>query len=97
MKDKSVCPLSAYCGSCDFVGSYEDELKEKTRIACRNLKGFGPVATIIGSEVTRYRDKVQAVVGYDRKYLLSCLKNCEVNYSTATYYLLEKDLEDNNA
>ena len=67
MKDKSVCPLSAYCGSCDFVGSYEDELKEKTRIACRNLKGFGPVATIIGSEVTRYRDKVQAVVGYDRK------------------------------
>lgn len=41
--------------------------------------------------------EIESVVGYDRKYLLSCLKNCEVNYSTATYYLLEKDLEDNNA
>ncbi len=66
MKDKT-CPLAPYCGGCDFVGSYEEELAEKTRVACRNLKGFGPVASIIGSETTRYRDKVQAVVGYDRK------------------------------
>ena len=68
MRKQDVCPLSPYCGGCTYaVIPYEEELKEKTRVACRCLKGFGPVATIIGSDEKRYRDKVQAVVGYDHK------------------------------
>ncbi|MGN0906751.1 MAG: 23S rRNA (uracil(1939)-C(5))-methyltransferase RlmD [Bullifex sp.] len=72
MRKEDVCPLSPYCGGCTYaILPYEEELKEKTRVACRCLKGFGPVATIIGSEEKRYRDKVQAVVGYDHKGVIA--------------------------
>ena len=38
--------------------------------------------------------EIESVVGYDRKYMLNCIKNNEVNYATATYYLLVKDINE---
>ena len=37
--------------------------------------------------------EIENVVGYDRKYLIQCIKDNEINYATATYYLLLKDIE----
>jgi hypothetical protein len=34
---------------------------------------------------------IEMYVGYDKKYLVNCLLKNEINYATATYYLLEKD------
>ncbi len=36
---------------------------------------------------------IEMNVGYDKKYLINCLKNNEINYATATYYLLCKNQE----
>ena len=36
---------------------------------------------------------IEMYVGYDKKYLVNCLRNNEVNYATATYYLLCKNFE----
>ena len=35
--------------------------------------------------------EIETNVGYDRKYLISCLKEKKINYATATYYLLNND------
>ena len=36
---------------------------------------------------------IEKNIGYDKKYLIKCLKKNVVNYCTATYYLLSKDKE----
>ena len=36
---------------------------------------------------------IEKNIGYDKKYLVKCLKKNVVNYCTATYYLLAKDKE----
>ena len=40
--------------------------------------------------------EIEDKIGYDRNYLLKCLKNEEVNYATATYYLMLKDKNESN-
>jgi serine/threonine protein kinase len=39
--------------------------------------------------------EIEDKVGFDKNYLIQCLKNDEVNYATATYYLMLKDKEEN--
>lgn len=39
--------------------------------------------------------EIEANTGYDYSYLINCLKQNEVNYATAAYYLLLKDFNDN--
>jgi serine/threonine protein kinase len=34
---------------------------------------------------------IEELIGYDRKYLVQCLRNNDINYATATYYLMLKD------
>ena len=34
---------------------------------------------------------IEKNIGYDRKYLVQCLRRNEINYATATYYLMMKD------
>ena len=36
--------------------------------------------------------EIENVVGYDKKYLKSCIKKNEINYATATYYLFAKNI-----
>ena len=37
--------------------------------------------------------EIEEKIGYDQKYLKNCLKNNEINYATATYYLMIKEKE----
>ena len=39
--------------------------------------------------------EIEEKVGFDKNYLIQCLKNDEVNYATATYYLMLKDKKEN--
>ena len=41
-------------------------------------------------------EDIEKNIGYDRKYLIQCLEDDEVNYATATYYLMLKDIKDKN-
>ena len=34
---------------------------------------------------------IEQNVGYDKKYILNCLKKNKINYATATYFLLSKE------
>ena len=34
---------------------------------------------------------IEEYIGYDKKYLVQCLRKNEINYATATYYLMLKD------
>ena len=36
-------------------------------------------------------DDIEKNIGYNKKYLKECLKKNEINYATATYYLMLKD------
>jgi serine/threonine protein kinase len=38
--------------------------------------------------------EIERNIGYDRKYLISCLKEKKINYATATYYLLDNDISN---
>ena len=39
---------------------------------------------------------IEELIGYDRKYLVQCLRKNEINYATATYYLMLKDELNSN-
>ena len=39
---------------------------------------------------------IEEFIGYDRKYLVQCLRKNEINYATATYYLMLKDELNSN-
>ena len=34
---------------------------------------------------------IEELIGYDKKYIVQCLRKNEINYATATYYLMLKD------
>ena len=36
-------------------------------------------------------NQIEKYIGYDRKYIISCLSKKKINYATATYFLLSKD------
>jgi serine/threonine protein kinase len=69
---------------------YNELLTEKTEslnLSCDDKENFaGSVSEDIIKEI---EDKI----GYDQKYLKLCLKNNEINYATATYYLMIKEKE----
>ena len=39
---------------------------------------------------------IEEYIGYDKKYLVQCLRKNEINYATATYYLMLKDELNSN-
>ena len=39
--------------------------------------------------------KIEKEIGYKSDYIVKCIKKNEINYATATYYLLEKDEQFN--
>ena len=40
-------------------------------------------------------EKIEKEIGYDKKYIIECIKKNKVNYATGTYYLLIKEKEYN--
>lgn len=53
----------------------------------KNLKKFFCIEII---------EEIEKNVGYDKNYLMQCLEDDEVNYATATYYLMLQDIKDKN-
>jgi len=95
------CPICYKCGGCDYSSiSYEEELEEKMRYVRRQVASFGPVAPILGmKEPLHYRNKVQAVFGYDRKgqiisglyrkgtHMIIPVRDCELEFKGASSIL----------
>jgi len=97
------CPLFPRCGACDYLDiSYSTQLKMKQTMLEEYLDKFQVVAPVIGMDNPyHYRNKVQAVFGYDRKggvisgiyqkgthYLIG-VKNCLLEDEVATEILRE--------
>ena len=39
---------------------------------------------------------IEKNIGYDKKYIINCLRNYKINYATATYFLMSKDEQFNS-
>lgn len=91
------CPISYKCGGCDYSDiPYREELEEKMYRVKRQVASFGPVAPIMGMDKPcHYRNKVQAVFGYDRKgqiisglyrkgtHQIIAVRDCELEFEEA--------------
>jgi len=69
------------------IENKENSVKSKT---LESIKDYDKIK--IDKNILEY---IENNVGYDKKYLIKCLKKNIINYSTATYYLLYKDKEKN--
>jgi serine/threonine protein kinase len=67
----------------EFEKNEDISIKNKT---VESIKDYEKVK--IDKNILEYIEKN---VGYDKKYMIKCLKKNIINYSTATYYLLYKD------
>ena len=95
------CPIAYKCGGCDYSDiSYEDELEEKMNYSAYFLSSFGPIAPIMGmKEPYHYRNKVQAVFGYNHKgeiisglyrkgtHQIVAVRDCELEFKEAANIL----------
>ncbi len=36
-------------------------------------------------------EKIEKELGYDKKYVIDCIRKSKVNYATGTYYLISKE------
>ena len=70
-----------------YNNDFLTENTESLNLSFDDKKSF---STGISDEVLK---EIEEKIGYDRKYLIQCLKNNEINYATATYYLILKEKE----
>lgn len=96
-----TCPISYKCGGCDFSDRpYSEELYSKQQYVRHQVASFGPVAPIMGMDSPlHYRNKVQAVFGYDRSgqiisglyrkgsHMLVPVRDCELEFEEAASIL----------
>ena len=69
--------LSARCSNLNSpkVRSANDSFEESEKIQ-------------IKKDILKY---IETNIGYDKKYIINCLRKNKINYATATYYLLSKE------
>jgi serine/threonine protein kinase len=72
----------------EFEKNEDISIKNKT---VESIKDYEKVK--IDKNILEYIEKN---VGYDKNYLMQCLEDDEVNYATATYYLMLQDIKDKN-
>ena len=70
----------------DFVSEKKSKINSPKNRSSSSDSNNGKI--IIKEDLIR---EIETNVGYDRKYLISCLKEKKINYATATYYLLNND------
>jgi serine/threonine protein kinase len=63
---------------------------EKENTHTLNLS-LDSIATFTGGLCDDIIKDIEELIGYDKKYLVQCLKKNEINYATATYYLMLRD------
>ena len=64
------CPVSKYCGGCQYQGiEYKTQLKNKQEYVNNLLNKYGKISPIIGMDnPLNYRNKVQVTFGYDENH-----------------------------
>ena len=70
----------------DFMSEKKSKINSPKNRSSSSDSNNGKI--IIKEDLIR---EIETNVGYDRKYLISCLKEKKINYATATYYLLNND------
>lgn len=82
------CPVSKYCGGCNYQGiPYKKQLEIKQEYINKLLVKFGKVKPILGMDnPLNYRNKVQVSFGYDEKHNVIC-----GNYIPSTHNIVEVD------
>ena len=82
------CPVSKYCGGCNYQGiDYVDQLKLKQDYIKKLLNKFGKIKPILGMDnPLNYRNKVQVSFGCDEKHNVIC-----GNYVPSTHNIVEID------
>ena len=68
-----------------------DEIKKSNNLSVDDINKNN----IEGNFCEDIIQEIEEKVGFDNNYLIQCLKNDEVNYATATYYLMLKDKKEN--
>lgn len=63
-------------------------LQEQTKEGTSSLLNDNYNSIVVNEMVI---NEIEKVIGYDRIYLINAIRNREVNYATATYYLMNKD------
>ena len=96
--DNGVIKTIQAC-SISSLSSFSQNLKTEEIKSSNNLSSDNINKNIENNFCEDIIQEIEDKVGYDKNYLIQCLKNDEVNYATATYYLMLKDKEeksDNN-
>ena len=76
----------------EFNDEYIAERKSKLNSPKnRSSSSDSNVKIVIKDDLIR---EIERNIGYDRKYLVNCLKEKKINYATATYYLLDNDISN---
>ena len=74
-----------------FLNDEDDINTSPISISPHLEKGNGRVKEIFPTINTIFVEYIENNIGYDQEYLRSELKKKEINYATATYYLISKD------
>lgn len=84
----SKCPVSKYCGGCQYQGiSYNEQLSIKQDYINILLHKYGKIKPILGvSNPLNYRNKVQVSFGYDDNHRVLC-----GNYVPSTHTIVNID------
>jgi serine/threonine protein kinase len=68
---------------------HDDEFEtENTNTLNLSLDSIGTFTCGLCDDIIK---DIEELIGYDKKYLVQCLRKNEINYATATYYLMLKD------
>jgi len=85
----------------DIINKDEEIKKNEEKIMNDKIKEIG--STIVNSDNDSFEDSEQLIIkneiiqqiekdiGYDRQFIINCLKKNEINYATATYNLLKRE------
>ena len=85
----------------DIINQDEEIKKNKDKIMNDQIKEIN--STIVNSGNDPFEDSDQIIIkneiiqqiekdiGYTREFIINCLRKNEINYATATYYLLERE------
>ena len=85
----------------DIINQDEEIKKNKNKIMNDQIKEIN--STIVNSANDPFEDsehiiikneiinQIEKDIGYDKQFIISCLRKNEINYATATYYLLARE------
>ena len=96
IKTMSSCTISSFSS---FSHNFNDDININLKKDNYKKKNNNLSLDDKNKETNFCEDIIQEIedkVGYDKNYQIQCLRNDEVNYATATYFLLLEDRQNNS-